>query len=146
MLDSIVSDAQRFARQEGGKNVAVLCMSESDFTKFATAGRVRDRISVVESNTDLSPIRNAGQRCVFSMPENVAGLQFERVYVLNVDRQEMDDEEMSFGAQRQMLSRLYLGVSRASRHLVLAASLDCGGESKVLMRSKELAALVIREV
>lgn len=141
-----MNDAQRFARQGGGKNVAVLCMSESDFATFANAGRVRDKISVVESNTDLSPIRNAGQRCVFSMPENVAGLQFERVYVINVDQQEMDDEEMSFGAQRQMLSRLYLGVSRASRHLILAASLDCGGESKVLTRSQELGALVTREM
>ena len=145
MLDAIVNDAQRYARQEGGKNVAVLCMSEGGFTKFSSAGRVRSKISIVESNTDLSPIRNARQRCVFSMPENVAGLQFDRVYVINVDQREMDDEEMSFGARRQMLSRLYLGVSRASKYLVLAASADCGGESKVLHRPQELGALVIRD-
>lgn len=144
MLDAIVSEAQRYARQEGGNNVAVLCMSESAFTTFANAGRVASKISVVESNSDLSPIRNARQRCVFSMPENVAGLQFDRVYVINVDQQELDDEEMSFGARRQMLSRLYLGVSRASKHLVLAASTDCGGESIVLQRPQELGVLDLK--
>ena len=146
MLDGIVREAHRFARQAGGKNVAVLCMSESDFSVFSNAGRVRNMISVVESNTDLTPIRHARQRCVFSMPENVAGLQFDRVYVINVDQQEMDDEEMSFGARRQMLSRLYLGVSRASRHLTLAASRDCGGPSEVLARPLTLGALVAKDI
>lgn len=142
MLDRIVGEAHRYARQNGGKNVAVLCMSESAFSVYARAGRIRDMISVVESNTDLSPIRYARQRCVFSMPENVAGLQFERVYVINVDQQELDDPELSFGARRQMLSRLYLGISRASKHVTLAASGDCGGASKVLDRPLELDALV----
>ena len=76
MLDGVVGEAHRFARQAGGNNVAILCMSESNFPVFANAGRVRNMISVVESNTDLTPIRHARQRCVFSMPENVAGLQF----------------------------------------------------------------------
>lgn len=142
MLDEIVAEAHRFARQEGGKNVAVLCMSESDFTTFANAGRVRSKISVIESNTDLTPIRHARKRCVFSMPENVAGLQFDRIYVLNVDQQQLDQEEISFGARRRMLSRLYLGISRASKHLTLAASKDCGGPSKVLQRAVELGALL----
>ena len=141
MLDGIVKEAHRFARQSGGKNVAVLCMSEKDFSLFAAAGRVRNKISVVESNTDLAPIRHAGKRCVFSMPENVAGLQFERVYIINVDSQELDDEKMSFGTRRQSLSRLYLGVSRAANHLILAASRDCGGPSEVLCRALELHAL-----
>ena len=79
------------------------------------------------------------------MPENVAGLQFDRVYILNVDQQELDDEEITFGARRQILSRLYLGVSRASKNLVLAASDDCGGASKVLQRPLELGALEVRE-
>ena len=99
-------------------------------------------ISVVESNTDLAPIRYARQRCVFSMPENVAGLQFDRVYVINVDRQELDDEEVGFGTRRQLLSRLYLAVSRASKVLTPAASADCGGPSEVLTRPSEAGALV----
>ena len=142
MLDKIVNEAHRYARQGGGKNVAILCISESDFAIFSRAGRIKDKLSVVESNTDLLPICSAGKRCVMSMPENVAGLQFERVYMVGVDQQELDDEEMSFGARRQILSRLYLGASRASKHLTLAASEDCGGASAMLNRPIELGALV----
>ena len=141
MLDGVIKEAHRFAKQEGGKNVAVLCMSDSHFIKFINAGRIRNSISVVESNTDLTPIRNARQRCIFSMPENVAGLQFDRVYVINVDKQELDDADMSFGAHRQILSRLYLAASRASRHLTLAASEDCGGYSEVLKNALQVEAL-----
>lgn len=142
MLDSIVDEAHRFARQEGGKNVAVLCMSDSDFSLYSTAGRVRSKISVVDSNTDLAPIRYARQRCVFSMPENVAGLQFDRVYVLNVDKQELDDNQVGFGTRRQVLSRLFLAASRASNDLTLAASDDCGGASDVLSRPLEAGVLL----
>ena len=145
MLDEIVSEAHRFARQVGGKNVAVLCMSDQDFHRFATAGRIRSMISVVDSNTDLAPIRYARERCVFSMPENVAGLQFDRVYVINVDKQELDDDGLGLGARRQLLSRLYLAVSRASKVLTLAASDDCGGPSEVLDRPRESRALVVRD-
>ena len=63
---------------------------------------------------------------------NVAGLQFERVYIIDVDSQEMDDAGASLGNRRQMLSRLYLAASRASRHLTLAASREGGGYSDVL--------------
>ena len=141
MLDGVIKEAHRFAKQEGGKNVAVLCMSDSHFMRYINAGRIRNSISVIESNTDLTPIKNARQRCIFSMPENVAGLQFDRIYVINVDKQELDDADMSFGARRQILSRLYLAVSRASRHLTLAASEDCGGYSEVLESALQVDAL-----
>ena len=141
MLDGIIKEAHRFAKQEGGKKVAVLCMSDDYFIRFSNAGRIRRSISVVESNTDLTPIRNAKKRCIFSMPENVAGLQFDRVYVINVDKQELDDAALSVGAKRQALSRLYLAASRASRYLTLAASEDCGGYSDVLKNPLEVGVL-----
>ena len=141
MLDGVVKEAHRFAKQEGGKNVAVLCMSDSHFMRYINAGRIRNSISVVESNTDLTPIKNARKRCIFSMPENIAGLQFDRIYVINVDKQELDDADMSFGARRRILSRLYLATSRASRHLTLAASEDCGGYSEVLETALQVDAL-----
>ena len=142
MLDEVVEEAHRYARQHGGKNVAVLCMSDRDFHRYSTAGRVRSKISVVDSNTDLAPIQYARQRCAFSMPESVAGLQFDRVYVLNVDKQELDDDEVGLGTQRQVLSRLYLAASRASMTLTLAASDDCGGPADVLSRPLDAGTLV----
>lgn len=134
LLDDIVRQAYRDANQknESGRNVAVLCMSDLLFGKYAKAGRIADMVSVVESNTDLTELRYARNRCVFSMPDNVAGLQFERVYLIYVDKQELDSEELSLGAQRQLLSRLYLGASRASRDLTLAVSHQRGGVPDIL--------------
>ena len=134
LLDDIVKQAYRHANQENesGRNVAVLCMSDSLFGKYAKAGRIADMVSVVESNTDLTELRYARNRCVFSMPDNVAGLQFERVYLIYVDKQELDSEDLSLGAQRQLLSRLYLGASRASRDLTLAVSHERGGVPDIL--------------
>jgi len=146
MLDGVIDEAYRYSRQGGGKNVAVLCMSESEFPKFANAGRYRNKISVVTNNTDLSPIKSAKTRCIFSMPENVAGLQFDRVYVVNVDRRELDADELTVGARRRVLSRLYLAASRASRYLTLAASEDCGGYSRVLNSAVQVDAIELLRI
>ena len=143
MVDDIVGEAYRFAKSGGGKNVAVLDMSESRFLVYAKAGRIADQISAIESNADLAEIRYAKRRCIFSMPDNVAGLQFERVYLIHVDKYELDANGMSAGAQRRLLSRLYLGASRASRHLTLAASQDRGGQSEVLQNALDGSGLEI---
>ena len=134
LIDDIVEQAHRYAKQENGngRNVAVLCMSDSLFGTYAKAGRIASKISVIESNTDLTELRYARNRCVFSMPDSVAGLQFERVYLIHVDKQELDSEDLSLGAQRQLLSRLYLGASRASGHLTLAVSHERGGVPDIL--------------
>ena len=144
LIDDIVRQAYRHANQEngGGRNVAVLCMSDSHFGRYAKAGRIADMISVVESNTDLTELRYARSRCVFSMPDNVAGLQFERVYLIHVDKQEFDSEDLGLGAQRQLLSRLYLGASRASRDLTLAVSHERGGVPDILRSAIDHGVLV----
>lgn len=136
MIDKICFEAAKHARKIRGKNVAVLCMSEEKFLKYAKAGRIAKYISVVDSNTDLAEIRNARNRAVFSVPDNVAGLQFDRVYVLNVDALDFDSDE-NIGAKRRMLSKLYLACSRASRNLTIASSKEGGGPTKVLNPPKD---------
>ena len=136
MIDKICSEAARYARNIGGKNVAVLCMSDEKFLKYAKAGRIARHISVVDSNTDLAEIRYARKTAVFSVPDNVAGLQFDRVYVLNVDAVEFDSDE-NIGAKRRMLSKLYLACSRASKNLIIASSRDGRGPTEVLNPPKD---------
>ena len=143
MLDGIVGEAQRYS-YSGSKNAVVLCMSGQLFLIYAEAGRIAKKISVLESNTDLSPIRYAGNRCIFSMPDNVAGLQFDRVYVINVDKQVLDDKNISQGEHRRLLSRLYLGASRASRYLTFAATEERGGYSEILQTPLDNGVLVLR--
>lgn len=144
LIDDIVEQAHRYAKQKdgNGRSVAVLCMSDSLFGTYAKAGRIANKISVIESNTDLTELRYARNRCVFSMPDNVAGLQFERVYLVHVDKQELDGEDLSLGAQRQLLSRLYLGASRASAHLTLAVSHERGGVPDLLKSAIRQGVLV----
>ena len=144
LIDDIVEQAHRYAKQRNGngRSVAVLCMSDSLFGTYAKAGRIANKISVIESNTDLTELRYARNRCVFSMPDNVAGLQFERVYLVHVDKQELDSEDLSLGAQRQLLSRLYLGASRASAHLTLAVSHERGGVPDILKSATRQGVLV----
>lgn len=146
MIDSIVSEAYREAGKIGGREVAVLCMSEDLYLLFSRAGRIARRISVISSNTDLTEIRNTRRRCVFSMPETVAGLQFKRVYVLNVDKHSLDLDELGFGERRRLISRLYLAASRASEKLTLAATRDRGGFSEILKTSLESGVLINRNI
>jgi len=39
-------------------------------------------------------LQYARSRCEFSMPEYVAGLQFEVVYLIHADKAELDEEEI----------------------------------------------------
>ena len=120
-------------------------MNDTLFEKYSKAGRVRDKIVVIESQSDVKEIQYARKRCVFSMPEYVAGLQFDLVYVVHVDKAELGEED-TFGAKRRFLSKLYLGASRASKELVLASSKERGGANDVLEGSLRIGVLVGPEV
>ncbi|KZX84461.1 hypothetical protein A3717_32320 [Alcanivorax sp. HI0013] len=65
------------------------------------------------------------------MPDFVAGLQFDVVYIIHIDKADMSDEE-SLGRKRRFLSRLYLGASRASKVLNLVTSRERGGQPEML--------------
>ena len=66
------------------------------------------------------------------MPEYVAGLQFDVVYLIHADRAELAETEYSAGLHRRLVSRSYLGASRAAKKLVIATSEERGGRSDIL--------------
>ena len=140
MLDGIFACAAREALQKGGRNIAVLSLNEDLFAVYLKAGRVKDKYLPITSREHLPELRYARNKFVFSMPDYVAGMQFDTVYLIHADRVEEDNAE-SIGEQRRFISRIYLGASRAAKKLVIASSDERRGCALVLngpIRNKSL--------
>lgn len=133
------------ATQGGGRRVAVLCASEEMFDIYVTAaaGQFAGKHIAISSREPSSELRHAGKRFILSMPEYVAGLQFETVFLINVDAAEAPTDAGD-GIRRRFISNIYLGSSRAEQKLYLSASLSRGGKSDVLEMALERQSL--REV
>ena len=132
LLDHVFEQAVQAGRTIGGRNVAVLCLNEELFDTYLIASRIQGKFVSVTSREDLKELQRARARCVFSMPEYVAGLQFDTVFLLHADQADLAQENLSQGARRRYVSRVYLGASRAQKKLVIAASRDRGGASEIL--------------
>ena len=111
-----------------GRMVAILTCDYSSFKKYINAGQHRDLFIPVESREDIASIPNRGTRFILSMPEFVAGLQFEEVYLIDVSESVLaGGESVGVSDKRRGLSMVYLGSSRAMKHLHLSALKDAGG-------------------
>jgi hypothetical protein len=82
---------------------------------------------VIRSRDDVDQLRYMNRRIVFSMPEYVAGLQFDSVVLADVNGDLVPDGNYKGHQERRFLSELYLGMSRAEVNLVLIASRDSDG-------------------
>lgn len=133
LVDRVFEDANRFARdlEGGGSQVAVLCLNEALFDRIRNAGRVNDKFVAITSREDLKELRYAKKKCVFSMPDFVAGLQFDTVFLIHADSVDYD-EGQGQGARRRYVSRVYLGASRAARRILVSSSKEHGGPSQLL--------------
>ncbi|WP_279358988.1 UvrD-helicase domain-containing protein [Methylobacterium indicum] len=134
LIDSVISSAITDIRsnKDGGRQVAVLCLNEHLFDIYRNSGRIKDKIVALTSRDQMGDLQYARSRCIFSMPEFVAGLQFDVVYLIHADRAELAEERYSAGLHRRVVSRCYLGASRAAKKLVIAASEERGGRSNIL--------------
>lgn len=134
LLESVLSAAASDVRehQKGGRQVAILCLNERLFDEYIKSKRVMDRTVVLTSRDQINDLRYAKSRCIFSIPEYVAGLQFDVVYLIHVDRAELREADYDVGLYRRTISRSYLGASRAAKKLVLATSEERGGKSDIL--------------
>lgn len=145
LVDDIFSRAERRAAElkEGGRQVAVLCMNEKKFDLYRDAGRIKNKFISVTSRDEMNELKYAKKKCVFSMPEFVAGLQFDTVYLIHVDESDFDLVGDSVGHHRRYISRCYLGASRASKNLLIAVSNERGGESRILAGAISEGSLVL---
>jgi len=114
------------------KKVAVLCASYDLFDQYANAGQHKELFISIRSRDELPTIVHSGKRFIFSLPEYVAGLQFEAVFLIEVNNDEIPRGPYSTSARRKFLSQLYLGASRAERMLEFSASKEHGGLSDLL--------------
>lgn len=126
-------------RRKSGRSVAVLCCDYNSFQTYMRAGAYRDLFVPVAAREDIGTIPSKGVRFVFSMPEFVAGLQFDEVYLLDVSSLVLFAEDGA-GAmdKRRGLATLYLGGSRAMTRLHIYSVSDAGGVPTLMKRALEL--------
>jgi hypothetical protein len=132
LVDGVFEKAAEAARRIGGRRVAVLCLNDDLFDRYRKAGRIQGKFVPVTSREDLKELQFARTRCVFSMPQYVAGLQFEFVFLIHADQTDLSDDFLSQSARRRYVNRVYGGASRAQRRLMIAASKERGGKSEIL--------------
>lgn len=131
LVDDVFKSAARESNLIGGKNVAVLCLNDRLFSEYLKAGRIGGKYVAITGRDQVGQLKNVGKKCIFSMPEYVAGLQFECVYLVHLDEAETSGETNA-GVIRRFISRCYLGASRSSRKLFVASSRERGGPSNIL--------------
>lgn len=133
LFDKIFPRAKDLQRQlSRGKRVAVLCASNHLFSIYANAGKYKDDFLLISSRDDLPRITSQSKRYILSTPEFVAGLQFDTVFLIEVNEDEVPDLSFRASAQRKFVSVLYLGASRAERVLELYATDEHGGPTQLL--------------
>jgi hypothetical protein len=131
------------ARKRKGR-VAILCMDSERLDEYvrAASAQHKNEIIVILSRDDTERLRYAVQRFVLSAPEYVAGLQFDTVIIVDANADQVPDGQHRAYKLRRFLSELYLGLSRAEHRLVILASKDQGGLTKVLDGALASKALV----
>lgn len=111
-----------------GRRIAVLSCDPTAFADYLNAGQYRDRFFPIESRDDVSMIPSTGTRFVLSMPDYVAGLQFEEVFLIDVNQEAPpSDADRNNRDKRRALSQTYLGASRAERRLHIISNRTSGG-------------------
>jgi hypothetical protein len=114
------------------RRVAVLCVSQDLFSQFLANHEFQDSFIPITSR-EFSPGTIQGTRkFVFSMPEFVAGRQFDTVLLVGMNQNETPSGPFGMAAVRKFVSQVYLGASRAERCLEFYASKDGGEAHKVL--------------
>jgi len=134
LFQTVFKEAQRVARSidGGGRRVAVLCASEEQFDRYAaiSLGQFPGTHFLIGSREPSSELQHAGKRFIFSMPEYVAGLQFDTVFLVHADVAEAP-ANAGDGLRRRFISNIYLGSSRAEKMLRLSSSMARGGRSDI---------------
>ncbi len=114
------------------KGVAVLCCSNEAFKWYLDRPELRNDYYAITSRDEASATLQSARRFVFSMPEYVAGLQYDTVLLIDVNRGEVPQGPFSAAALRKFVSQVYLGASRAERRLEIFCCTEYGGMAPLL--------------
>lgn len=124
---------QRKLGREG--RVAVLCASNDLFTRYLEFSELRGSFISITSREEASGVAQSGRKFIFSMPEYVAGQQFDTVMLIDVNRDEVPEGSYAAAALRKFAAQIYLGASRAERQLEFYASDEHGGLNQIVSRA-----------
>lgn len=132
-------------RRKSGRSVAVLSCDYENFKQYLAAGQYRELFIPVESREDITLIPSRGTKFVLSMPEFVAGLQFEEVYLIDVSASVLSNgESAGVRDKRRGLSLVYLGASRAMSMLHISSLADAGGLPSFIQHALDSGACEVR--
>lgn len=142
LIDKVFKEASLKAKKFPHKTVAILCSNFDIFEKYITVGRIKNLFEAITSRDEVLRASKLKGKCIFSMPEYVAGLQFDEVYFIHLDKIEVDEDNPSCGAYRRFVSKVYLGSSRAKATLNIACSKSRQGPSHILTPAIESGSLI----
>ncbi len=134
LFQSVFGNAIKQAAQlDRGQKVAVICVSEEQFDKYTgiVEPRFPGKILEISAREQEPDMKHSGKKVVFSMPEYVAGLQFDTVYLIHVDSSDFP-RELAVGDKRRFISTVYLGATRAERQLHVVSCEARGGPASIL--------------
>lgn len=131
------------AKSRDGGHVAILCMDDGRFEDYSRAAskQLETTALIIASRDDTERLKYLGKRVVLSTPEYVAGLQFDTVILVDVNRHQVPDGKNSSFHLRRFLSEMYLGMSRAQNELYIISSKDQGGVPTSLEKAIQLGVL-----
>jgi hypothetical protein len=121
---------------------AIVLLDPFKITEYeSVANELRVPVRVIASRDDVANLRYSKKALVLSAAEYIGGLQFDNVIVSGI---EGPQGVANLGYQlRRLLSLLYLGVSRAKRHVELHVNDAKGGVPEILARALE-AGIIVR--
>lgn len=89
------------------------------------------RLSVIQSRDDVEILRYARKSVIVAPAEYLAGLQFDRVVVVAIPGTQLRVANLGY-QRRRLLTLLYLGISRATRHVELHVNDESGDVPEIL--------------
>lgn len=99
--------AQQLQRDLGRSGrVAVLCASNELFRRYLDFKELRTSFLAVTSREEAAGVADSVRRFIFSMPEFVAGHQFDTVLLIDVNRNEVPDGPYAAAALRKFASQV----------------------------------------
>ncbi|MDF2776541.1 MAG: uvrD/REP helicase N-terminal domain protein [Enterobacteriaceae bacterium] len=147
IFDYVFPAAERKAKTLSAANkVAILCASEELFLKYADAAKYQELFTIISDREQISSINNNKKKFILSMPEYVAGTQFDTVYLIEVNKEEVPEGNYHSSAMRKFISNIYVGASRAENTLHIFSNAERGGPSTALKYAIEHGALDIHNI
>lgn len=142
---SVLRRAKQYQHNLGDRGrVAVLFLNSDTFQNFIEREQVKEDSIIIASREDAAANARSKKRYIISMPEYVAGLQYDTILLLDGSQHESPEGPYTAALQRAFVAQVYLGASRAEKRLEIFAVKEMGGISSIF--TKALLSGAIEEI